>query len=313
MEFEHIPVLLNETIEGLQINPDGIYVDGTVGGGGHSAEICKRLGSGRLIAVDQDTEALEAAREHLAPWAGKVSFHHANFERLPQVLDEEGVERVDGILLDIGVSSHQLDEGERGFSYHADAPLDMRMNQDNPTTAADIVNGYSAEELTRIFYEYGEERWAKRIAEFIVTERAKEPIETTGRLTEVIKMAVPKAVRMQDKHPSRRVFQALRIEVNRELDVLKNVLNAGVERLKPGGRFCIITFHSLEDRIVKNAFRDMARGCICPPEFPVCVCGHKAVIRLVNRKPIEASKQELARNPRARSAKLRIAEKILEG
>lgn len=311
MAFEHIPVLLKETIDGLNINPDGIYVDCTVGGGGHSEEIVKRLNYGRLIAIDQDEEALEASRIRLRPWEKQITFIHGNFADLEDILEALSISQVDGILMDIGVSSHQLDEGERGFSYHEDAILDMRMDQKSDVaTARDIVNTYSVEELSQVFWDYGEERWGKRIAEFIVENRQEHTIETTLDLVEVIKKAIPKKVRMQDKHPARRVFQALRIEVNQELQVLEKVLTASIKALAKRGRLCVISFHSLEDRIVKNKLREAATGCICPPDFPVCVCGHVAEVKLINRKPITATEDELEVNTRSRSAKLRVVEKI---
>ncbi len=310
MEFQHTPVLLQETLKGLRIQEDGTYVDCTVGGGGHSKEIVKALANGRLIAIDQDVEALDAAKVNLAPWAEHVRFVHANFKDLDHILDHLAIERVDGILMDIGVSSYQLDQGDRGFSYHQEAELDMRMDRSAEIpTAKDILRSYSKEDLSRIIYDYGEDRWADRIAEFIVQARKTRPIESTADLVDIIKRAVPKGARM-DKHPARQVFQALRIEVNHELDVLEETLRKAVDRLDVGGRLCVIDFHSLEDRIVKKAFKKMAAGCICPPDFPVCVCGHRPEIQWINRKPIEASPEEAASNPRARSAKLRIVEKL---
>lgn len=311
MDFEHTPVLLNETIEGLNINPDGIYVDCTVGGGGHSEEIIKRLNYGKLIAIDQDCDALEASRIRLRPWENQITFVKGNFRNLDEILKNLSIEKVDGILMDIGVSSHQFDEKDRGFSYHEDAVLDMRMDQNSDIpTAEDIVNGYSEEELSNIFWKYGEDRWSKRIAQFIVNERNVKPIHTTFDLVDVIKKAIPKSVRMKEKHPAKQVFQALRIEVNQELAVLEEVLRKGVDLLSPRGRYCVITFHSLEDRIVKNMFRDMAKDCICPPEFPVCMCNHKKEIEIITRKPIVASAQEVEKNSRSRSAKLRVIQKI---
>ncbi len=311
MAFEHIPVLLKETIDGLNINPDGIYVDCTVGGGGHSEEIVKRLNYGRLIAIDQDEEALEASRIRLRPWERQITFIHGNFANLEDILRSLSISQVDGILMDIGVSSYQLDEGERGFSYHENAVLDMRMDQSKDTlTAKDIVNTYSVDQLSQVIWDYGEERWGKRIAEFIVNERQDHSIETTYDLVEVIKKAIPKKVRMQDKHPAKRVFQALRIEVNQELHVLEQALDASIKVLAKKGRLCVISFHSLEDRIVKNKLREAATGCLCPSDFPVCVCGHEAEVKLVNRKPITATEDELEVNTRSRSAKLRVIEKI---
>lgn len=308
MEFHHVSVLRKESIAYLNINPEGIYVDGTMGGGGHSLEIAKRLNGGRLIAIDQDPSAHEAARERLQPYADKVTFIKDNFGNIARILDGQCIEKIDGMLLDIGVSSYQLDEGERGFSYQQDAPLDMRMNPEKPFSAYDVVNGYEEEALSRVIYTYGEERWAKRIAQFIVQERKDKPIETTGRLVEIIKKAVPKGARKDGPHPAKRTFQAIRIEVNSELDVLAQAIDGAAGRLKEGGRLCIITFHSLEDRIVKEAFRKLENPCICPPEFPVCVCGRKPIGKVVTKKPILPSKEELEQNPRARSAKLRVFE-----
>lgn len=311
MEFAHTPVLLDETIEGLKIQAQGTYVDCTVGGGGHSLEILKRLPGGHLIAIDQDEEALEAAKKNLASYKDQVTFVHANFKDFNLVLDRLKIDQVDGILMDLGVSSYQLDEPERGFSYHDDALLDMRMDhQANIPTAADIVNTYSEDQLTQIFYEYGGEKWARRIARFIIADRKDHKIQTTLDLVTTIKKAIPKQVRRGSKHPARKVFQALRIEVNHELDVLKKSLESCVDRLKPGGRICVISFHSLEDRIVKNSFRDMTKDCICPPDFPICVCDHVRKLKLVNKKPIQASKEEVETNFRSRSAKLRIGERI---
>lgn len=314
MDFEHVPVLLDETISGMQVKPNGTYVDCTVGGGGHSLEIAKQLNQdGLLIGIDQDQEALTKAKDTLKEYGDRIRLIHANFRNLADVLDSQGIGSVDGILMDIGVSSHQLDEEERGFSYQGNAPLDMRMDPtaDIPT-AADIVNNYDLDRLAQIIWDYGEENWAKRIAEFIVIERDIEPIDTTDRLVEVIKKAIPKKVRMEGKHPAKRTFQALRIEVNQELDALEEVLDSAIDRLKPGGRLLVITFHSLEDRITKNAFKEMAKGCKCPPDFPICVCGNKPKARIITRKPIVASKEELEQNRRAHSAKLRIAERIGE-
>ncbi len=310
MEFHHISVLLRECMEGLDIKPDGIYVDGTMGGGGHSLEIAKRLTTGRLIGIDQDLNAHMAAKERLKEHLDKVTFVHDNFGNIGQILDQLGIDKIDGMLLDIGVSSHQLDEAERGFSYQQDAPLDMRMDATKPFSAYDVVNTYSEDELNRIIFTYGEERWAKRIAQFIVAARADKPITRTGELVEIIKKAVPKGARKDGPHPAKRTFQAIRIEVNGELDVLQRAIDDAAVRLKPGGRLCIITFHSLEDRIVKEAFRKQENPCICPPEFPVCVCGRKPVGKVITRKPIVPSAEELQYNHRARSAKLRILEGI---
>lgn len=308
MEFHHISVLLNECIDNLNIKPDGIYVDGTMGGGGHSLEIAKRLTTGRLICIDQDPNAHEAAGKRLAEYKDRITFVRDNFGNIKSILDSLGIEKIDGMLLDIGVSSHQLDEAERGFSYQQDAPLDMRMNPDRPFSAYDVVNGYDEDELDRVIFTYGEERWARRIAQFIVKEREAKPIETTGELVDIIKKAVPKGARKDGPHPAKRTFQAIRIEVNGELEVLQRAIDDVAARLAVGGRLCIITFHSLEDRIVKEAFRKQENPCICPPQFPVCVCGKKPLGRVITRKPILPSKEELEENPRSRSAKLRVLE-----
>lgn len=310
MEFHHISVLLNECIDNLNITPDGIYVDGTMGGGGHSLEIAKRLTTGRLICIDQDPNAHEAAGKRLAEYKDRITFVRDNFGNIANILDSLGIEKIDGMLLDIGVSSHQLDEAERGFSYQQDAPLDMRMNPDRPFSAYDVVNGYDEDELDRVIFTYGEERWARRIAQFIVKEREAKPIETTGELVDIIKKAVPKGARKDGPHPAKRTFQAIRIEVNGELEVLQRAIDDVVARLAVGGRLCIITFHSLEDRIVKEAFRKQENPCICPPQFPVCVCGKKPLGRVITRKPILPSKEELEENPRSRSAKLRVLEGV---
>ena len=310
MEFHHISVLLNECIDNLNITPDGIYVDGTMGGGGHSLEIAKRLTTGRLICIDQDPNAHEAAGKRLAEYKDRITFVRDNFGNIANILDSLGIEKIDGMLLDIGVSSHQLDEAERGFSYQQDAPLDMRMNPDRPFSAYDVVNGYDEDELDRVIFTYGEERWARRIAQFIVKEREAKPIETTGELVDIIKKAVPKGARKDGPHPAKRTFQAIRIEVNGELEVLQRAIDDVAARLAVGGRLCIITFHSLEDRIVKEAFRKQENPCICPPQFPVCVCGKKPLGRGITRKPILPSKEELEENPRSRSAKLRVLEGV---
>lgn len=312
MEFHHVSVLLQECINGLCIRPDGIYVDGTTGGGGHSLEIAKRITTGRLICIDQDLNAHAAAKERLKDHLDKITFVHDNFGNIGSILDELGIDRIDGMLMDIGVSSHQLDEAERGFSYQQDAPLDMRMDATKPFSAYDVVNTYSEADLDRIIFTYGEERWAKRIAQFIVAERANKSIETTGELVDVIKKAVPKGARKDGPHPAKRTFQAIRIEVNGELDVLERAIDQAAHRLTEGGRLCIITFHSLEDRIVKEAYRRQENPCICPPQFPVCVCGRKPVGKVITRKPIVPSKEELAENHRSRSAKLRILEGLGE-
>ena len=307
MEFSHQPVLLQECLDGLAIKPDGIYLDGTAGGAGHSGAIARRLTTGRLISLDQDPDAIEVATQRLAGLPATVV--QSNFRNAPAVLRQLGIDGLDGALLDLGVSSHQLDDGERGFSYRMDAPLDMRMSQSGPT-AADLVNTASREELARILRDYGEEPYAWAIAGHIVRLRERQPILTTLQLADTIASALPPAVRRKDKNPSRRSFQALRIAVNGELDALSEGLDGIFEALNPGGRFAIITFHSLEDRLVKNRFRQWATACTCPPELPVCVCGGKAKGRLVNRKPIEAAPQELEENRRSRSAKLRVIEKL---
>lgn len=307
MEFSHIPVLLEETIDGLNIKPCGIYVDGTAGGGGHSAEILKRLTAGRLYSIDQDPDAIEAVTERFKDNPNSVVLQ-GNFSKMKELLAEQNVFAVDGVLLDIGVSSHQLDTPGRGFSFHEDAPLDMRMSQSGET-AADLVNNLSAGELSHIFYTYGEEKYASSIAAAIVRERENAPIETTLQLAEIIKASVPQRVR-REGHPARKCFQALRIAVNHELDVLEEGLDRAFELLNPGGRLAVITFHSLEDRIVKHKMSQWYQGCICPKDFPVCVCGHKPRARAVTKKPLTANSQELDKNPRSRSAKLRICEKI---
>ncbi len=310
MKFEHVSVLLNESIDGLNIKEDGIYVDCTLGGGGHSIEIAKKLKTGLLIGIDQDQNALKKARQVLKDYEDKIIFVHDNYVNFVDVLDRLSIPYVDGILLDIGVSSHQLDEGQRGFSHNQDAPLDMRMDTSKDFSAWDVVNSYSQDDLERIIWDYGEERWAKRIAEFIVNERKIKSIDTTFELVSVIKKAIPKEVRKDGHHPGKKTFQAIRIEVNGELDVLKEAIPQMVGRLNPSGRLAIITFHSLEDRIVKDTYRDLFKDCICPPEFPTCVCDKKREIQIITRKPILATNDEISINPRSRSAKLRIAEKL---
>lgn len=310
IEFSHRSVLLDECIEGLAIKPEGTYIDGTAGGGGHSYEIARRLEGGRLVAIDQDEAAIAAASARLEPLGKNVAVVRSNFCEIASVCDSLGIEKIDGVLLDLGVSSYQLDTPERGFSYNSDAPLDMRMDKRKSLDARGVVNGYSEQELKRILYEYGEERFAPKIAAAIVREREKRPIETTAELAAIIKYAIPPAAREGGHHPAKRSFQAIRIEVNGELDVIEPAIAAAVDRLSEGGRIAIITFHSLEDRIVKQAFASLMRGCTCPKDFPVCVCGNKPRVRLVNRKPILPSKEELEENPRSRSAKLRIAEKL---
>ena len=310
MEFEHVPVLYDEVMETLNIKPGGIYVDGTVGGGGHSAGICSRLSAeGTLIAVDRDTAALEAAEERLREYSCSRKFIHANYSET-DISAEAAGGKVQGILLDLGVSSFQLDNAERGFSYMHDAPMDMRMNEDDSLTAYDVVNTYSEKELARIIREYGEEKWASRIAQFIAAARREEPVRTTGQLTEIIKAAIPARARRTGPHPSKRTFQAIRIEVNDELGHLRQAVSRLPDLLDTGGRLAVITFHSLEDRIVKNEFERRLDPCTCPKEFPVCVCGKVADVRKVTRKPLIPSEEELEKNPRARSAKLRVIEKI---
>ena len=309
-EFHHVSVLLDECIEGLNIRPDGVYVDGTLGGAGHSSQIAARLTTGRLIGIDRDPVALKAAGERLAPFGDKVTLVHSNFSQIANVLDRLGIDGVDGILLDLGVSSPQLDDGSRGFSYMVDAPLDMRMNNGDALTAEEVVNTWSYEELRRILFDYGEERYAPQIAASICRIRETKPIKTTLELVDVIRGAMPAAALREKQHPAKRSFQAIRIAVNDELGAVRQVMDAAIPKLNPGGRLAIITFHSLEDRIVKNGMADAAKGCICPPNFPVCVCGKKPQVKLVNRKPIISGDEELERNPRARSAKLRICEKI---
>ena len=310
MEFNHVSVLLNECLEGLNIKENGIYVDGTLGGAGHSSEILKRLSKeGRLIGIDQDTDALKAAKERLKDYSN-VTFVHSNFSNIENVLNNLNIDGVDGILMDLGVSSYHLDEGERGFSYMKDAPLDMSMNRENDFSAYNVVNEYSEEDLYRIIRDYGEEKFAKRIASFIVENRQEKNIETTLELVEIIKNAIPAKARREGPHPAKRTFQAIRIEVNSELSILNKTIEDGVEKLNKGGRMAIITFHSLEDRIVKNKFRDLAVSCRCPKEFPVCVCGEKAKVKIISRKAIEPTKEEVEINPRSRSAKLRVIEKL---
>lgn len=310
MDFKHYSVLLPETIEQLHIKEDGIYVDGTLGGGGHSYEIAKRLTTGRLIGIDQDYDALEAAGERLRPFADRVTLVHSNYEAMVERVHELGINKVDGILLDLGVSSFQLDTPERGFSYMVeDAPLDMRMDQDNPMTAADIVNDYSEEDLYRIIRDYGEDRFAKNIAKNIVKERQKERITRAGQLNQIIERSIPKKLQVTGGHSAKRTYQAIRIELNRELDVLEQNLDAFIDLLAEDGRICIITFHSLEDRIVKNTFKKNQDPCTCPKDFPVCVCGKKSKGRVITRKPILPSEKELEENTRSRSAKLRVFER----
>ena len=309
-EFHHVSVLLDECIEGLNIKPDGIYVDGTLGGAGHSSQIAKRLTTGKLIGIDRDPVALKAAGERLAPYGDRVQLVHSNFCEIKQVLQDLNIEGVDGFLMDLGVSSPQLDDGSRGFSYMADAPLDMRMNNEDSLTAAVVVNTWSQDELKRILFDYGEERYAPRIAAAICRRREEKPIETTLELVDIIRGAMPAAALREKQHPAKRSFQAIRIAVNDELGSVEKVMRDAIPCLNPGGRLAIITFHSLEDRIVKNGMADAAKGCTCPPNFPVCVCGKKPQVKLISRKPIVSGQEELDRNPRARSAKLRVCEKL---
>ena len=309
-EFYHVSVLLEECIDGLNIKPDGIYVDGTLGGAGHSTQIVKRLTTGRLIGIDRDPVALKAACERLAPYGDRVTLVHSNFCEIAQVLKDLNIDGVDGILLDLGVSSPQLDDAERGFSYMNDAPLDMRMNGEDALSAYEVVNTWSYEELRRILFDYGEERYAPRIADAICRRREEKPIRTTLELVDIIRSAMPAAALREKQHPAKRSFQAIRIAVNDELGSVETVMRDAIPCLNPGGRLAVITFHSLEDRIVKNGMAEAAKGCTCPPSFPVCVCGKKPKVKLISRKPIVSGDEELERNPRARSAKLRICEKL---
>ena len=309
-EFHHISVLLDECIEGLCIKPDGIYVDGTLGGAGHSSQIAQRLTTGHLIGIDRDPVALAAAGKRLEPYKERVTLVHSNFSEMAKVLQDLHISGVDGILLDLGVSSPQLDDGARGFSYMADAPLDMRMNGEDTLDAETVVNTWPQEELKRILYTYGEERYAPQIAAAICRKRAQAPIKTTLELVDVIRSAMPAAALREKQHPAKRSFQAIRIAVNDELGAVERIMSDAIDLLNPGGRLAIITFHSLEDRIVKNGMAEAAKGCVCPPSFPVCVCGKKPRVKLISRKPITASDGELTDNPRARSAKLRVCEKL---
>ena len=310
VNFSHRSVLLDEAVEALNIRPDGVYVDGTAGGGGHSFAIASKLENGLLIAIDQDENAIAAASARLAPLGERARVVRNNFSNLNDVLDLCEIEKIDGLLLDLGVSSHQLDEAERGFAYQNDAPLDMRMDRRQSKSAYDVVNTYSEEDLKRILFTYGEERFSGRIAAKIVAARAKKPIETTGELADLIKSAIPAAARDGGHHPAKRSFQAIRIEVNAELDVIVPAIESAVKHMRSGGRIAIITFHSLEDRIVKQAFARLASGCTCPKGLPICVCGKKPLVKVISKKPILPSDTELEENPRARSAKLRVAEKI---
>lgn len=311
MEFHHVSVLLDECIDNLNIKPDGVYVDCTMGGAGHSKEIVKRLSKdGLFIGFDQDINAINTAKERLSEYSDRVKFVHSNFQNLKDELEKIGVYKVDGVLADLGVSSHQLDEADRGFSYMQDAPLDMRMDIRCSFSAYDVVNTYSEAELSKIIKDYGEDNWAKRIAKFIVEERKEKSIETTGELVEIIKKAIPKKARIDGPHPAKRTFQAIRIEVNNELGVITEMIDDAASIMNEEGRICIITFHSLEDRIVKNAFRDLATDCICPPHIPICQCDKEALVKVITRKPILPTDKEIEENPRSRSAKLRVAERI---
>ena len=310
MEFKHVTVLLNEAVDILDIKPEGIYVDGTLGGAGHSLEIVKKLTSGKLICFDQDINAISAAKEKLKNFMDKTILVHSNFENLREELNKLGIESIDGFLVDLGVSSHQLDVPERGFSYMQDAPLDMRMDNNAELSAYDVVNTYSEAELKRVIKDYGEENWSARIAKLIVERRATMPIRTTFELVDAIKAAIPKKMRDENQHPAKRTFQAIRIEVNRELDVIEKTLLAAVDMMNEGGVLAVITFHSLEDRIVKNVFKKLQYSCTCPPEFPVCICNSKQVVEIITRKPILPSENEVEMNPRSRSAKLRAARKL---
>lgn len=309
-EFTHAPVLLNECIEGLDIKPDGIYVDGTLGRAGHSSEIIKRLEDGRLIGIDRDMTAIIEAGEKLRQYGDRFTAVHGNFSRIGEILDDLGIDKVDGMLFDLGVSSPQLDDGERGFSYMTDAPLDMRMDRDQSLTAYEIVNTWSEEELRRILFDYGEERYSPKIAAEICRRREKSPIGTTTELAEIIKSAMPAKALREKQHPAKRSFQAIRIAVNDELGEVSDMLDTAADRLKIGGRLCVISFHSLEDRLVKNAIRRREQGCTCPKNFPVCVCGFVQTLKSVTRKPITPTDEELESNPRSRSAKLRIAQRV---
>lgn len=310
MEFKHISVLYEESIEALNVSGGKIYADGTLGGGGHSFGILSKSENCSLIGIDRDAEAIEAAGKRLSVFGNRAVLVNDNFCNIKDILKKTGIEKIDGAVLDLGVSSYQLDNASRGFSYMHDAPLDMRMSSDDTVTARDIVNSYSAEELACIFFDYGEEKWSKRIAEFIVNEREKTPVETTGQLVEIIKAAIPKKARIEGGHPAKRVFQAIRIEVNGELKILEKAIEDFVDALNPGGRLAVITFHSLEDRIVKGAFKRLAQGCTCPKDFPVCVCSNTPKVKIITRKPILPGDEEMNSNSRAKSAKLRVAEKL---
>ncbi len=309
MEFKHYSVFLKESVDYLDVRPNGVYADATLGGGGHSYEILSR-GAGKIIGIDQDIEAIEAAKKRLAEFSDKVITVNRNFSEIKNILSDLGIDKIDGAVMDLGVSSYQLDNKERGFSYMHDAPLDMRMNRSNPKSAYDVVNGYSEAELTKIFYEYGEEKWSARIAIFIAEKRKEQEIKTTHELSDIIKAAIPKAARMEGGHPAKRVFQAIRIEVNGELEILKQAVCDFTDVLKPGGVLSVITFHSLEDRIVKKAFQELAKGCICPKSFPVCVCNKTPSVKILTSKPVLPSEAELDENSRSKSAKLRAIVKL---
>lgn len=310
MEFAHVSVLLEEAVDALEVKDGGLYVDGTLGGGGHSEAILKRSESCRLIGIDRDTEAIAAAGKRLERFSGRIELVNSNFADISDVLRARGIEKIDGAVLDLGVSSYQLDNAERGFSYMKDAPLDMRMNRNDTKTAYDVVNTYDKDSLCSIFYRYGEEKWSKRIAEFIVKRRETEPIKTTLELAGIISAAIPAGARDRGSHPAKRVFQAIRIEVNGELEILKNAICDFVSLLDKGGRLAVITFHSLEDRIVKQCFSELAAGCTCPRDFPVCVCGKQPAVKIITKKPLLPSDGEMSQNPRSKSAKLRVAEKL---
>lgn len=310
MEFKHISVLFEETLDSLNIKDGGIYVDGTLGGGGHSRGILERAENVRLIGIDRDLEAIEAAGKRLEDFKDSITLVNNNFSQIKSILSELNIEKIDGAVLDLGVSSYQLDNAERGFSYMHDARLDMRMNPNDAISAYEVINNYTKEELTRIFYEYGEEKWSARVAEFIIEKREKKPVETTLELVDIIKAAIPKKVRVEGSHPAKRIFQAIRIEVNNELGILKDAVCDIVDVLNPGGRIAVITFHSLEDRIIKKTFSELAMGCVCPKSFPICVCNRQPVVKIIAKKPILPTDKEENENPRSKSAKLRIAEKI---
>ena len=310
MEFKHISVLYNETLDSLNIKDGGTYVDGTLGGGGHSRGILGRAKNIRLIGIDRDLEAIKAASERLKEFGEQVTIVNNNFSQIKQILKELNIEKIDGAVLDLGVSSYQLDNAKRGFSYMHDAKLDMRMNPNDKLSAYEVVNNYTKDELTQIFYEYGEEKWSARVAEFIVDRRKQKPVETTLELVDIIKAAIPKKVRVEGSHPAKRIFQAIRIEVNNELGILKDAINDIVDVLNPGGRIAVITFHSLEDRIIKKTFSELAMGCVCPKDFPICVCNKQPVVKIIDKKPILPTDKEENENPRSKSAKLRTAEKI---